>query len=192
MSEKNTTTEGTQGSGTQTDEKKSPAVQDPKSDTQAADQKKAEEKTDTPKTFTQEEVNAFLAKERRDLEKKAKEADDRAKLSDDERIKSDLESLRRENQLLKAESDVGRLLKEAGARSPELLFAASKDRLVFDKDGKLSNAAELVAELKLQYSDQFGIMKPKETIDGGAGDAGKSKKAETLSAALQNHYSNNK
>jgi hypothetical protein len=141
-----------------------------------------------PATFTQEQVNVMLATAKRDADKAAKAAEEKAKLSEDERLRADLESLRRENQLIKAEGEITKLLQAAGAKSPGLLFAVSKEKLDFAADGKLSNSKELVAELQLAYPDQFGAEKPKDTIDGGKGDQAKPAKAETLSQALSNHY----
>jgi hypothetical protein len=150
----------------------------------------SEDKNKQPeKSFTQAELNQILAKERREWEKKTKEAEDRAKLSEDERLKAELDAVKRENQMIKAESELSRALGAAGAKSPELLFAASKERLEFDKDGKLSNAKEIVDELKAAYPTQFGVEKPKESIDGGAGSQETPQgRAENLGDALKKHY----
>ena len=68
-----------------------------------------------------------------------------------------------------ARDELTRSLAEAGARSPQLLFAAAKDDLQFSEDGKLRNAAAMVAYLKSNFPDQFGFQKPEASIDGGAG-----------------------
>lgn len=88
----------------------------------------------------------------------------------------EIEKLRTENTALQtamrlrdARDELSRSLAEAGARSPELLFAAAKDDLQFSEGGRLQNAAALVENLKRNFPDQFGIQKPDRSIDGGAG-----------------------
>lgn len=153
------------------------------------DKSSEENKPEPEKTFTKAELDAEVAKSLRETAKKAQEAEDRAKLSEDERVKAELESVKRENQMLKAESEMIRALKTAQANSAELLFAAAKDKLDFDTNGKLVNLKEIVDELKASYPDQFGTPKPSETIDGGKGNKDEPKgKAETLGEALKAHY----
>ena len=88
----------------------------------------------------------------------------------------EIEKLRTENTALQnslrmrdARDELKRSLIEAGARSPDLLFAAAKDGLQFSDEGKLQNAAALIGHLKLTFPDQFGFQKPEASIDGGAG-----------------------
>ena len=88
----------------------------------------------------------------------------------------ELENLRMENTTLQntlrmrdARDELTRSLTDAGARSPELLFAAAKDDVQFSDDGKLLNIAAIVAHLKRKHPDQFGIQRPEMSIDGGAG-----------------------
>ena len=88
----------------------------------------------------------------------------------------EIEKLRTENTALQttirmrdARDELSRSLAEAGARSPELLFAAVKEDLQFTEDNKVQNTAALVEHLKRKFPDQFGIQKPDASIDGGAG-----------------------
>lgn len=90
----------------------------------------------------------------------------------------EIEKLRTENTALQdslrmrdARDDLNRLLHAAGARSPELLFAAAKDNLQFSDNGKVENAAAIVEHLKSTFPDQFGINKPDRSIDGGTGSS---------------------
>lgn len=69
-----------------------------------------------------------------------------------------------------AKSAVTDALTAAGARSAELLFAASQDKLQFDDKGKVSNLTALVDALKKSYPDQFGVVTPTAGVDGGAGN----------------------
>lgn len=68
-----------------------------------------------------------------------------------------------------AHDELTRSLTDAGARSPQLLFAAAKDGLQFSDDGKLQNTAALVGHLKSTFPEQFGFQKPGASIDAGAG-----------------------
>ncbi|MEO7673868.1 MAG: hypothetical protein ABIU09_07305 [Pyrinomonadaceae bacterium] len=88
----------------------------------------------------------------------------------------ELEQLRTENAALHnsirmrdAREELTRSLAEAGARSPELLFAAARDDLQFSDDGSLENTAAIVAHLKRRHPGQFGLQRPEASIDGGAG-----------------------
>ncbi len=68
-----------------------------------------------------------------------------------------------------ARDEFKRSLAEAGARSPDLLFAAAKSDLQLTGDGKPQNTAALVEHLKRSFPEQFGIQKPSGSIDGAAG-----------------------
>lgn len=55
-----------------------------------------------------------------------------------------------------------------------MLFGSAKESLQFDAEGKVTNAAALVEQLRKSFPEQFGIDRP-ASIDGGAGrsnDAG--------------------
>jgi len=66
------------------------------------------------------------------------------------------------------------------ARSPELLFQASCNDLSFDDRGELTNAADLVAGLRLKFPEQFAAdappaplpVPPIPPIESGAGRTG--------------------
>jgi hypothetical protein len=61
-------------------------------------------------------------------------------------------------------------LKEAGARSPGLLFEAAKGELQFSEDGEIQNAEAILAMLRHDFPEQFGRPSA-ESIDAGAGVA---------------------
>jgi hypothetical protein len=89
---------------------------------------------------------------------------------------ADLETLRAENEALRqalrtreARDQITASLRAAGARSPELMFAAAKESLQFGEDGAVQNAEAVVGELKRKFPEQFGGVFPHPSIDGGAG-----------------------
>ena len=88
-------------------------------------------------------------------------------------LRAENETLKRSIQTRDAREVVMATLKSIGAGSPELLFAAIKDELQFDDEGKVVNAAAIAQHLRKTYPDQFGIRRPTASIDGGAGTAAK-------------------
>ncbi|MGH9961749.1 MAG: hypothetical protein ACREBC_32240, partial [Pyrinomonadaceae bacterium] len=85
------TTAATQGAETQTAENKTTeAAETTTAKTTDTQTDTKTEGGDKPKTFTQDELNRLLAKEKRDWEKQVKDAEEKAKLSEDERTKAEL------------------------------------------------------------------------------------------------------
>ncbi|MBV9242879.1 MAG: hypothetical protein JO314_12820 [Acidobacteria bacterium] len=67
-------------------------------------------------------------------------------------------------------------LKQAGARTPQLLLGAAKDALRYTVAGELENAVEIIEALQAKFPEQFGMTNtaPATTpavpsIDAGAG-----------------------
>lgn len=88
----------------------------------------------------------------------------------------DIERLQAENPRLKtsirldaAHRQITGELRNAGARSPELLFTTLKADLQFAADGDVENAAALIDRLKRNFPEQFGFERPAAAIDAGAG-----------------------
>lgn len=126
----------------------------------------AEKPVKTEKTYTKAELDAAKTQAIAEAKKKFDEEKD---LSDLEKLQKENAELREANRLRDArESGVAALSKE-GARSPELIWEALRGRLEFDDKGNAKNLDALVANFKTSYPEQFGIEKPGETIDGGAG-----------------------
>lgn len=121
------------------------------------------------KPLTQADIDAAVKKAQKEWEKKVQDAEAKAKLSDDERLKLENTELKRTIQMGKAETEVTKALEKAGAKAPLLLFNVKKGELQFDDSGKITNLTEIVDELKSEYSDQFGVEKPSQSIDAGAG-----------------------
>lgn len=121
------------------------------------------------KPLTQADIDAAVKKAQKEWEKKVTDAEAKAKLSDDERLKLENTELKRTIQMTKAETEVTKALEKAGAKAPLLLFNVKKGELQFDDSGKITNLTEIVDELKSEYSDQFGVEKPSQSIDAGAG-----------------------
>ena len=89
---------------------------------------------------------------------------------------AELDALRRENEELRAaerlrnaRGSIAADLEKAGARSPELLFAAVMGELKFDERGQVANAADLIGRLRQSYPEQFEDQVRTRSIDAGAG-----------------------
>jgi hypothetical protein len=83
---------------------------------------------------------------------------------------AETDELRNSIRMRDARDELTAALTRAGARSPELLFGSAKESLQFDPEGKVSNAAALVEQLKRSFPEQFGVERL-ASIDGGAGRA---------------------
>jgi hypothetical protein len=88
----------------------------------------------------------------------------------------EVETLQAENDVLRSKirfrdgrDAITASLKEAGARSPELMFEAVKNSLQFGEDGSVQNAEAVVSEMKRRFPEQFGVFSTPPPIDGGAG-----------------------
>lgn len=128
----------------------------------------------------------MIAKAVKEAEKKAAAAEAKAKLGETERLAKELEEMRDEVRMRDARDAIGEALRAAGARNPQLLFAAVRDQLEFDDAGKLKDLDALVTDLKATYPEQFGKEEtkpvPPGSIDGGAG--GRDKPAGLTAAEL--------
>ncbi len=87
-------------------------------------------------------------------------------------LKAENEQLKNAVRLQSARDEIVRMLGDADAHSPGLLFAYAADMLQFDDDGKLVNAAAITEQLKKTFPEQFGRREPFAAIDGGAGSSG--------------------
>ena len=67
-----------------------------------------------------------------------------------------------------AQDSVTGEFRDAGARSPELLWDVVAGQVEFDDEGRPANVAAVVASLKAKFPEQFGNHIP-QSIDGGAG-----------------------
>lgn len=121
------------------------------------------------KPLSQADIDAAVKKAQKEWEKKVQDAEARAKLSDDERLKLENAELKRTIQMTKAETEATKALEKAGAKSPQLLFNVKKGELQFDDSDKITNLTEIIDDLKSEYPDQFGVEKPSQSIDAGAG-----------------------
>lgn len=133
-------------------------------ETPAADP--AAPKAKAEKTYTKAEVEAERQKAAAEALKKANEEKD---LSELERANKRIQELESGQRLRDAKDAVTAALTKAGARSPELIWQAMKGDLEFDDKGGVKNLDALVNSYKTDFADAFGIEKPGETINGGAG-----------------------
>jgi hypothetical protein len=166
-----TPTPAPEGSGTQPDDKKTPEGQ-PTPEPAPTPEPKPDDK---PKTFTQEEVNRLLAKEKRDAEKRAKDAEDKAKLSEDERTKAELADAKAQLAERDRRDTVKEAAEKAGIKNGKLFYNAYKDELETDDKGKITNLTEVLEAAKAEAPELFGTpQKPSPgSADAGAGNDGK-------------------
>ena len=88
------------------------------------------------------------------------------------RLQAENEQLKATIRLSQAHRQITGELENAGARSPELLFASVRDDLQYANDGTLQNAGALVAKLKADFPEQFRSDTVAGSIDAGKGAAG--------------------
>lgn len=151
-----------------------PAADDGKKaeDPPAADDGK---KTEDPpaKTFTQADIDRAVEKAVKEAEKKAAAAEAKAKLSEDERLKAENDELREDIRRRDARDAVTEALQKAGAKSPQLLFRSIEGDLQFDERGNLTNVADVVKGLTIDFPEQFGTEAPAGGVDAGKGSKDK-------------------
>lgn len=162
-----TTTAETQGAETQTAENKTTEGIETKTETQTA---KTEE---TPKTFTQDDINRLLAKEKRDWEKKVKDAEEKAKLSDDERTKAELADTKAQLAERDRRDSAMDQAKTAGVKNPKLFYSAYGSELETDAKGNITNFADILGQAKAESPELF------VTAAGGSADGGEGKGTQT-------------
>lgn len=99
-----------------------------------------------------------------------------------ERLRAENDALKRDLQMREVRDEVIKTFTSLGAISPELLFEAVKGELRFDEAGRIANAAAIAQHIRKTYPGQFGVRRPPESIDGGAGSANRSQpiSAESL------------
>lgn len=158
-----TTTALEQGAETQTAENKTTEVAETTTETQT----EKNEGGDKPKTFTQDDINRLLAKEKRDWEKRVKEAEEKAKLSEDERTKAELAETKAQLAERDKRDFVTDAASKAGVKNAKLFYNAYKDELVSDK-GVVTNLTEVLATAKAESPELF-ITTAKGSADGGEG-----------------------
>jgi len=86
-----------------------------------------------------------------------------------ERLRMENETLTNSLRMRDARDLITKILADAGARSPGLLFDAARGKLQFAVDGQLINAAAIAENLKQTFPEQFGFDKTLDPIGGGAG-----------------------
>jgi hypothetical protein len=88
-----------------------------------------------------------------------------------ERLRAENLELKQKIRMRDARERMIELLEAAEATSPDLLFAAVRNRLQFSDDGELQNAAALVQRLKERFPGYFGRTPAVGTIDAAAGNS---------------------
>lgn len=87
-------------------------------------------------------------------------------------LRAELNELQGEMRIRTAREAMVRSLAVAGARSPELLFPAVRDRLQLAADGTAENSAALISALKHEFPEQFRSATQPTSIDAASGAAG--------------------
>ena len=85
-----------------------------------------------------------------------------------QQLRAENETLRQTLRMRDARAALTTELKNAGARSPELLFESVQSQIQFDEQGVPVNIAAVTANLKQKFPEQFGPDLP-SSIDAGAG-----------------------
>ncbi len=85
-----------------------------------------------------------------------------------ERLRMENETLTNSIRMRGARDLITKILADAGARSPGLLFDAAREKIQFSSDGQLINAAAIAENLKRTFPEQFSFDRP-DSIGGGAG-----------------------
>ena len=86
-----------------------------------------------------------------------------------DRLEAENVALKEAIRVIGAREQITNTLREAGARSPKLLFDAVRDDLQFADDGTLANGEAILKRLMKRFPEQFGSDLVHESIDGGAG-----------------------
>ena len=122
------------------------------------------------KTFTQDEVNSLLAKERKAAEKKAADAEGRAKLSEDERVKAERDDALKQLRLRDTRDAVIEAAAAAGVKNAKLFWNAYNSEIETDeKTGKITNLKDVLAVAKTDAPELFEVKRADGSADGGEG-----------------------
>jgi hypothetical protein len=121
------------------------------------------------KTFTQDDINRLLAKEKREWEKKVKDAEEKAKLSEDERTKAELTEAKQQLAERDKRDAAADLAAKAGVKNTRLFYSAYGSELELDAKGNISNFNEVLASAKADSPELFMKASP-GSADGGQGN----------------------
>lgn len=146
--------------------------------------------TSGDKTFTQAELDAQIAAEKKQWAADLKKEKERADMSETERAKAETADLRAQLRERDARDSVAGAAEAAGAKSGQRVYKIVSADLEFDNDGKITNLKDVIATAKTDFPELFQN-KPEESIDAGAKDA-EGKRAENLKDALATYYKNKK
>jgi len=161
MAEPATPTPSPEGSGPQPDDKNTPEGNPQPAPT-------PEPKPDDKKSFTQDDLNRLLAKEKREWEKKVADAEAKAKLSDDERLKAELADTKTRLAERDKRDTAVELAAKSGVKNTKLFYSAYASELTVDANGNITNFADVLATAKADSPELF-ITAAHGSADGGAG-----------------------
>lgn len=128
------------------------------------------------KSFSQDDVNRLLAKEKRDWEKKVKDAEEKAKLSEDERLKRERDDAVQQLRERDTRDFIIAQAEKSGVKNPRLFYSAYKSEIETDDKGNVKNFQDVLDAAKADTPELFGDadsgknQKPQGGgADGGAG-----------------------
>lgn len=130
------------------------------------------ETAETPKTFTQDDIDRLIGRTKKELKAEYEKQISQAKLSEEERAKAENDTLRKQLRERDAKDAVVTAAQKAGATAnPQAVYRLIKDDLEFDKDGKVTNLEEALAEAKSIAPELFKAVRG--TANGGEGNEGR-------------------
>jgi len=137
------------------------------------------------KTYTQAELDAALAEDRKERRRAAQAKQSKSKASgkkgdDDDEESEELVKERQKRAQLEeklrirdAQDSVVAAAKTAGFSNPEKIYRLVKDDLEFDDGGKPENVKDLIALAKRDFPEELSAAKGKGSADGGEGGGDK-------------------
>lgn len=131
------------------------------------------------KTYTEAEMQANLAKEKKAWEKQVKDAEDRAELSETERAQAERDDALQKLRMRDTRDAVIEAATAAGIKNPKLFYNAYQSDIETDDKGKITNLKDVLAVAKTESPELFAsALTPEGSADGGTGKTGDGAKPE--------------
>ena len=119
------------------------------------------------KSYTQAELDAAVERSKKEEREQAEKQAREANLSEQEKLRLRAERAETELRTDLAKDTVLEAAAAAKAKSPAKIYRLYQSEILFDKDGKPSNVAAIIAQAKRDFPDEFGAARG--SADGGAG-----------------------
>lgn len=119
------------------------------------------------RTFSRAELDAEIKRsieaEREQIKQQAREA----QMSEQEKLKTRADRAEAALQQARAKDALTEAAAQAKARTPAKIFRLFKDEIKFDDKGEPTNVADLIAQAKKDFPEEF--TPARGSVDGGAG-----------------------